>query len=506
MFRKRYVYWAERNVVQDMAYPLFGINWKSVFGGCSIAEIFQELYNKYSEKRYMGVYDYTTPILVILNPHLLKKISIKDFEYFMNHRPKLPKNVDRMWNRNLFNLVGTEWREMRKTLSPAHTGSRMKGMFVLMEECAKNFVQHFLQQDQDIVELDARETLARYTNDVIATSAYGYQCDSLKDENNEFYIRGLQTTDMSGLWKFIKFDMLRAFPWLGKIIKVELFDGDVTNFFGKIIEENVLYRIENKIERPDLIDLLMHADKSTSNGETVVSSMKENKEQNNGHQKKNLRFNIEDITAQALIFFFSGFGTVSSVLSFLTYELAVNPDIQKRLYEEVSQFRSKNDKLTYEGLGSLTYLDMVLSETLRKWPSFIRTDRVCSRSYTIEPETPDETAVHINKGDIIWIPIFAIHHDEKYWPNPEKFDPDRFSAENKMKIVPGTYIPFGIGPRTCIATRFVIQEIKILLYEIISTFEIVVTEKTLIPCQPYKKSSALLPGEGFWFGLQRRNS
>lgn len=72
------------------------------------------------------------------------------------------------------------------------------------------------------------------------------------------------------------------------------------------------------------------------------------------------------------------------------------------------------------------------------------------KPYTIPPVSANEGPIKIEVGQIIGIPIRSIHIDEKYYPDPEKFDPERFSDENKHNIKPGTYLSFGIGPRNCI--------------------------------------------------------
>lgn len=77
-------------------------------------------------------------------------------------------------------------------------------------------------------------------------------------------------------------------------------------------------------------------------------------------------------------------------------------------------------------------------------------DRRCLKAYTIPPVLPDEKPVRIKPGEAVGIPMRCIHLDEKYYPNPHKFDPERFSDENKHNIIPGTYMPFGNGPRNCI--------------------------------------------------------
>lgn len=92
----------------------------------------------------------------------------------------------------------------------------------------------------------------------------------------------------------------------------------------------------------------------------------------------------------------------------------------------------------------------LILEALRKWPPGVRLDRICVKDYIIKPKTTNEKPLLIQKNQIVLIPFVGIHRDSKYFPNPEKFDPERFSEDNKRKIKPNSYIPFGLGPRSCI--------------------------------------------------------
>lgn len=78
----------------------------------------------------------------------------------------------------------------------------------------------------------------------------------------------------------------------------------------------------------------------------------------------------------------------------------------------------------------------------------------------------------------MYLPTYAIQNDPKYFENPEKFDPERFSDENKDKIQPCTFFPFGVGPRNCIGSRFALMECKAIFFDILSAFRIEVSEKT----------------------------
>lgn len=92
----------------------------------------------------------------------------------------------------------------------------------------------------------------------------------------------------------------------------------------------------------------------------------------------------------------------------------------------------------------------IFLEALRKHPPMIFMDRKCVRPYTFEPSTPNKHPLKMLPGEQLIIPVYAIHRDEEYFPDPERFDPERFSEENKSNIHPGSYMAFGVGPRNCI--------------------------------------------------------
>lgn len=86
---------------------------------------------------------------------------------------------------------------------------------------------------------------------------------------------------------------------------------------------------------------------------------------------------------------------------------------------------------------------------MRKYPPVPVLHRICKNDYKI----PD-TDLTLPKNTEVKIAVLAMHHDETYFPNPQKFDPDRFSDENKHNIPHYAYLPFGKGPRNCIGTFF----------------------------------------------------
>lgn len=83
------------------------------------------------------------------------------------------------------------------------------------------------------------------------------------------------------------------------------------------------------------------------------------------------------------------------------------------------------------------------------YPPSAAVDRECVKAYQM-PDTSTDKGYLIRPGDVLWVPIHALHHDPEYFPDPEIFDPERFSEENRTNIKPFSYVPFGSGPRICI--------------------------------------------------------
>lgn len=163
----------------------------------------------------------------------------------------------------------------------------------------------------------------------------------------------------------------------------------------------------------------------------------------------------EEILAQALTFVFAGYETTSSTLSYISYHLAMHPDVQKRLQDEIdANFPNKvsGEMLgsfppapwkpcraeapclqpfckpsspphpqaapTYDAVMQMGYLDMVVNESLRLYPAGGRIDRICKK-------TVEFNGVTIPEGMVVMIPIYVLHHDPAYWPKPEEFRPER---------------------------------------------------------------------------------
>lgn len=176
------------------------------------------------------------------------------------------------------------------------------------------------------------------------------------------------------------------------------------------------------------------------------------------------------ILAQAFTFFLGGFESVSALAAMTCIVLGGLPDVQEKLRSEVDNAfeQAEDGKLNFETIQGMKYLDYVLSgkinymaalmlgiisfvtfvEVLRLVPITAVGDRLCTKDL----ELP-EYNLKIKKGDIMLIPFYAFQVDPQCFPDPEEFIPERFNDENKHKIAPFTYMPFGSGPRNCIGRQ-----------------------------------------------------
>lgn len=140
---------------------------------------------------------------------------------------------------------------------------------------------------------------------------------------------------------------------------------------------------------------------------------------------------------------------------------------------------------------------LLFSETLRLYPSVPVLERRAFRDYKI----PGHDVV-IPKGMKVQVPAFAIHRDERHYPDPEVFDPDRFHPEEVAKRHICTFLPFGEGPRICIGLRFGMMQSRVGLATILSKFRFSTCSKTLIPLEYSSKSFILIPREGLWLRVE----
>ncbi|KAK9679266.1 Cytochrome P450 [Popillia japonica] len=424
----------------------------------SLGQVYTDIYNAHKDDRYVGFYKVRQP----------------------------DETVDPIASKNPFFQYGPQWKINRSQLSYCFTSGKMKNMFPLVLEVSQNLIKHIEAEGKlGGNPFDAKDLASKFTSDSVASCAFGLQGKAFEDPNSEFRRVAKKVLEPSTILS-IKLLVMFLFPSCSKILNVRFIPKDAAEYYFDIIKTTLSYRKEHNIIRNDFLD--------------VVTHMK--------FKSNEPRLTVADITAHAVSFFGDGFETSSITLSFLLYDLAANIDIQEKVRQEICEvIKNHGDTMSYEAIQDMNLLDRCISESMRVHPPVLSLSKICTGTggYTLPPCNETGKEVHIEENTPIVIPIYAIHHDPKYYPNPEKFDPDRFSENNKSEISKGAYLPFGEGPRICIGMKFALLQIKIATVAIVQKFDVRVNKKTKEPLEINPNYFMLLAKGGLWLDFYQRS-
>lgn len=330
----------------DTPHWLWG-NMKGVMTEKSLQELCNNYYQKYKGRGpFAGLYFGSKPTVFVMDPKLIQSILIKDFSNFTDHGFYHNEEDDPLTGQ-LFLLDGQKWRNMRNKLSPTFTSGKMKHMFPIIIDIAKEFIQVIAQEAEEhenVIEI--KELMARFTTDVIGTCAFGIDCNNLKEPNTEFRIMGKRAVKEQRHGPLFIF-LLQDFPNLARMLHIKQTPEDIEKFYMNLVKQTVEYREKNNIRRNDLMDTLI----DLKNKKLIKSE--------HGDELTNLTFN--EIAAQAFVFFNAGFETSSTTLSFAFYELARNPDIQEKARTEIDEVLEKyNQMFTYDSIKEMKFVNQII--------------------------------------------------------------------------------------------------------------------------------------------------
>ncbi|CAG2177049.1 unnamed protein product [Oppiella nova] len=167
----------------------------------------------------------------------------------------------------------------------------------------------------------------------------------------------------------------------------------------------------------------------------------------------------------------AGYETTATQLCFMTRLLALNPNHQNRLVDEIKTTFDDNADIDYDRLMKMPFLDAFVKEIMRINCSVNRIDRITTNDTYLG-------GIFVPKGTVIIIPIWALHVDPDHFPDPMEFKPDRFMPHNENLIKDYTYLPFATGPRNCIGMRFALMEMKYTLVRLLRKYEFLACDET----------------------------
>ncbi|XP_053086085.1 cytochrome P450 3A27 isoform X4 [Pangasianodon hypophthalmus] len=414
-----------------------------------------ECFQKYG--KIWGIYDARQPVLCVMDTEIIKTVLIKEcYSLFTNRR-------NFRLNGPLYDALSMAedeaWKRIRSVLSPLFTRGRLKEMFGIMKSHSRSLIENLQKTSERGESADIREFFGAYSMDVVTSTAFSIDIDSLNNPKDPF---------VSNVKKMLKFNLLNPlflaiglFPFITPVLEkmnVSIFPTSVTDFFYASLQKIKSERVaKDHKRRVDFMQLM-------------IDSQKSEKDDLNG-EETNRGLNDHEILSQSMVFIFAGYETSSRTLSFLFYNLASNPETLKKLQEEIDETFPNKAEVDYDTVMNMDYLDAALNESLRLYPIAIRLERVCKKTVEINGLT-------IPKDTVVLIPTYVLQRDPEYWTEPDAFKPERFTQENKENIEQYVYMPFGVGPRNCIGMKFALVIIKLAVVQILQRFDISLSEET----------------------------
>uniref|UniRef100_A0A1I8PJM7 Uncharacterized protein n=1 Tax=Stomoxys calcitrans TaxID=35570 RepID=A0A1I8PJM7_STOCA len=488
--RRTYVYWQRRRVKFVRPNHLLG-NLKDVLKmQNSFALQLRDFYfnERFVREPLVGIYLFHQPALLLRDLQVIRQVLIEDFVNFSHRFSKCDTHQDKMGALNLFFARNPEWRDIRTKLSPVFTSAKLKQMFSLMEEIGYDLETYLAKLTKDMKHnnsdgpvVQIKDICDLYNTDMIASIAFGLKSYSLRNTMRSQL--GGHSHEMFAITYRRAVDLCLIFiiPKLVKFLRPQLFTSDHTEFIRRLVVGVLEDRERNGIMRNDLIETLL--------------TFKKEAELN--QDKTHFAHQQDYLVAQAAVFQLAGIQTCSSTLAFALYELARHPKLQERLHLEIAQIiKDYGSTLSFEHVERMTYLGMVVDETLRKYPIVPFLERECTplnrkRFVSFRPNAE----CMARRGMPVYISNLALHYDPQYWPEPELFDPERFSPEQKKSHKPMTYLPFGAGPHHCIAQSLALLQVKLGLLHFLKRHRVECCDKTVNSIK-FDKRYALLTQQG----------
>ncbi|MGW0039118.1 bifunctional cytochrome P450/NADPH--P450 reductase [Gordonia sp. NPDC003376] len=333
---------------------------------------------------------------------------------------------------------GTAHRILMPTFGPAGLAAMFGGMTDIADQVLLKWER--LGPDHRI---DVTDALTRLTLDTIALCSFGYRFNSMYTDAVHPFIESLMRLLVEAQARF-----RRPGPVNSVLVhKTRQWDRDMA-YVNELADGLIRARREHPTAdgQQDVLDRML----------TAVDPL------------TGRRLSPDNVRRQLITFLVAGHETTSGMLSFTLHALLRNPLVLARARDEVDAVLGGRAP-TFADVGRLPYLDAILKESLRLWPT--------ATGFAVTPKADTIVAGYeVRAGEVILIPLMKLHRDPEVWENPETFDPDRFGFERAQQIPSNAWKPFGNGQRACIGRGFAIQESILFLARLLQKFDLLLED------------------------------
>ncbi|XP_064613116.1 cytochrome P450 3A8-like [Liolophura sinensis] len=424
------------------------------------------------------------PFMHIADPEMVKQICIKDFSNFVNRPNAVPLSKDQKLFISI--IEDDHWKFVRSVLSPAFSSGKMKGMVPLIQNCINRLHDVLSAKAKSGESFNIQPILEALSLEVISATAFAIDVDAQNKRDELFLTKAKKIFDRNvfavaplfiGMLFPFTIPFFEAIDWT---ISVK----DSSKYLQEVLANSIKEKKANASGRKDLLQIM------------IDNSVDNLKRGTGRRRRKHGRAEIEDLKRSKKLTDLAGYKTTSSLMSFLSYNLAVYSECQEKLIQEIDD-TLKGETPTYATVMNMPYLDMCVQETQRLYPAITGLHRVAKSSTIINGH-------YIPKGMTVKLLGYILQRDPQYWPDPETFNPERFTPEEKAKRNPYVYFPFGLGPRNCVGMRLALLETKLSIVSILQKFRLVRCPETQVPIK-FRAVDHLEAENGIWVKVETRD-
>lgn len=495
-----FTYWLyEKEKIRKNADKLGGPNSLPIIGNVhqlkrSPKEFTEQLFQYIEKYGQLGVFR-----LMIGHHPLILVCSPTEAEPLMNSSKHMDKSSDynflHPWlATGLLTSTGEKWKIRRKLLTPTFHFKILHDFVGVFNDQSKILLQKLMAQADGKTAVDVFNDITLCALDIICETAMGRSVNAQKDSNSEY---------VQAVYKASEYTFLRQrSPWLWPQFLFNLIGP------GKDYDRclSVLHGFTEKVIRERQAEFLKQHD-----SKITMQELLDEQETGSFLGKRNRlafldmllcattdtqKLSFHDIREEVDTFMFEGHDTTAMASNWALHLIGADLEVQEKIHKELDTIFDKSDRdATMDDLKEMKYLECCIKEALRIFPSV----PVFGRSLT---EDTKIGGVNFPKGTSALIVPSAMHRIESIYPDPEKFDPDRFLPENSVSRHPYAYIPFSAGARNCIGQKFAILEEKAILSTILRNFTVRSTQQREELCP--LAEIILRPGDGIKVVLTKR--
>lgn len=342
LVQRAYSYWKIHRI--PFVKPTFPFgNLKVFFRDESLAERLSSYHRRYKNAGpLVGLYFFFEPMLLITDLNLIQSILIRDFQHFQCRTNIYDKSRDPL-AANLFNLDYETWKPLRSKLAPAFSDKNVKQMFTDIVDVTNRLIEQLKNSIKinSNVEMDISDWMTKYTMDVTDACVLGFNNQTLINSNEKLLNFGKRVCDKPNMTPY-KNALIKQFKGVIQFFGYRTHYKEVTNYFLEIVKRTVAYRESDNEQRRDLMNILINMKNSTTNVQQMT---------------------MEEVAAQAYVFFLGGFISTSSILMYCLHELSMPNQtyIQDKARGEITSILNKHDgNVTLEALKEMQYIEMMI--------------------------------------------------------------------------------------------------------------------------------------------------